>query len=88
MNLLQLAKNAMENKKQWASGESVSIFTNAKNTVYLKRSQHGKVVMFIVENGKINTGLSKKNLSLGFVGKFNCSAFGYERWVNAVKGAL
>lgn len=88
MNLLQLAKNTMESKKQWASGESVTVFENSKNTVYLKRTQHGQVIMFVTEKGKINTRLSKKNLNLGFVGSFNCSEFQYSRWTKAVKGAL
>ena len=82
MNLLQIAKQAIENKEQWTIGEVVVIFKNSQNQVNVKLTQHGKLIMFV--SGKARN----INYDFGFLSHPQYSELAYSRWVKSVKAAM
>lgn len=86
-NLYELAKETLNNKTQWASGESVKLFENDVNKVWLKRDSIGQIKMFVTDKTSTwkSVDIAKVQLTVGYPGQFNCNQYKYERWVNQVK---
>ena len=80
MNIYQMAKQVVEEKKQWYGGETVTIWQGKTKKVFVYRSQHGDLRMAINDNGKI-----KYHLMIGFPTSFELTEKRYEQWVEWTK---
>lgn len=90
MNLYQLAADAINNKSQWASGESIELFSNTTRSANIKRDSYGKIQMFIVVKNDLrkNAQVANMDLSVGYPGRFVCSPMQYKIWSTKIKGVL
>ena len=90
MNLYQRAQQIVMEKTIWTSGESIKLFENSNNNVYLKISQHGSISMFITVNNDMrkNAKVANIQLNVGYPGQFQCSEQKYQMWSKKIQEVL
>lgn len=90
MNLYELAQDKINSTDSWANGMNYKLFGNANNTVYIGRTQHGSLVMFITVNDDLrkNAQVANIQLAVGCPGNFQCSEYQYQIWSKKMQEVL
>ena len=93
MCFLDKAKQVIKDKQQWASGESVTLWSKGAMQVWVKNESGFLTMQFFIDNKKLTQRYYSKPLTVGYLHPEQGWLFStdvennYAMWVNEVKQA-